>query len=67
VPQLASSSSDPQMVTRLRAFAAAHIPASANRTLEVAVASILYNVQFATHLPDIDRWVAAAPQRLEAP
>jgi aminopeptidase N len=67
VPQLASSSSDAQMVTRLRAFAAAHIPASANRTLEVAVASILYNVQFATHLPDIDRWVASAPQRLEAP
>ena len=67
VPQLASGSSDPQMVARLRAFAAAHIPASANRTLEVAVASILYNVQFATHLPDIDRWVAAAPRRLEAP
>jgi aminopeptidase N len=67
VPQLASGSSDPQMVVRLRAFAAAHIPASANRTLEVAVASILYNVQFATHLPDIDRWVASAPRRLQAP
>ena len=67
VPRLASGSSDPQMMMRLRAFAAGHIPASANRALEVAVGRIRYNAQIATHLPDIDRWVASAPGRLEAP
>jgi aminopeptidase N len=67
VPRLASGSSDPQMMTRLRAFAAAHIPASAHSALEMAVGRIRYNAQIATHLPDIDRWVATAPGHLEAP
>jgi aminopeptidase N len=67
VPHLASDSRDPQMLTRLRAFAAEHIPASANRTLEMAVASIRYNMRIGTHLPDIDRWIASASRRSAAP
>jgi aminopeptidase N len=67
VPHLASGSSDLHMAVRLNEFAAAHIPASARRSLEMAVASIRYNVKIGTHLPDIDRWIAAASQRSGAP
>jgi aminopeptidase N len=63
VPHLASGSSDLQMAMRLNEFAAAQIPASARRSLEMAVASIRYNVKIGTHLPDIDRWIASASQR----
>jgi hypothetical protein len=51
------------MAVRLHEFAAAQIPASARRSLEMAVASIRYNVKIGTHLPDIDRWIASASQR----
>jgi aminopeptidase N len=63
VPRLASGSSDLDMVVRLNEFAAAHVPASARRSVEVAVGSIRYNVRIGAHLRDIDRWVAAAARR----
>jgi aminopeptidase N len=62
VPLLASGSGDPNMITRLNAFAAGHIPSSARSSLEKAVAHIRYNVQIGTHLADIDRWIATAPR-----
>lgn len=60
VPRLANGSRDLNMINRLNEFAAAHIPSSAGRALEMAVARIRYNVQIGTHLPEIDRWIATA-------
>ncbi|HSY08621.1 MAG TPA: M1 family aminopeptidase [Steroidobacteraceae bacterium] len=57
VPRLASSSSDPRMITGLNEFAAGHIPASAASSLEKAIAHIRYNVQIVDHLSDIDQWI----------
>ena len=62
VPSLADGSDDLNMITRLNAFAAGHIPSSARSSLEKAVARIRYNVQIGTHLADIDRWIATAPR-----
>jgi aminopeptidase N len=62
VPNLAGGSGDLNMITRLNAFAAGHIPSSARSSLEKAIASIRYNVQIGSHLADIDRWIATAPR-----
>ena len=62
VPKLASGSGDLNMITRLNAFAAGHIPSSARSSLEKAIAQIRYNVQIGTHLADIDRWIATGPR-----
>jgi aminopeptidase N len=62
VPQLASGSGDLNMITRLNAFAAGHIPSTARSSLEKAIAHIRYNVQIGTHLADIDRWIATEPR-----
>jgi aminopeptidase N len=66
VPRLASSSSDLDMIARLHEFAAAHIPATARRSVEMAEAQIRYNLKISSHLPEIDRWIAAASRRAEA-
>lgn len=60
VPHLANGSHDLNMITRLHAFAAGHIPASARSALQMAVARIRYNVQIGSHLPEIDRWIATS-------
>jgi aminopeptidase N len=63
VPRLASGSCDLDMVGRLNEFAAGHVPTSARRSFEMAIGSIRYNVKAGAHLPDVDRWVAAASRR----
>ncbi|MGA7676411.1 MAG: M1 family metallopeptidase [Rhizomicrobium sp.] len=58
VPRLASGSYDPTMVTKLDAYADAHIPATARQATVKAEAAIAYAAKVrAERLPQIDRWL----------
>ena len=60
VPGIASNSNDEKMITRLKAFAAAHIPATADSAVVKAVSAIAFNSGVrARCLPEVDRWLAA--------
>ena len=60
VTQLAASSLNATMIPKLRAYAAAHIPASARRSAVVAESNIAFSVQVRTkRLPEVDRWLKA--------
>jgi aminopeptidase N len=59
-PGIASNSNDKKMIARLTAFAAAHIPATANSAVVKAVSAIAFSAEVRTkRLPDVDRWLAA--------
>jgi aminopeptidase N len=58
-PALAARSADPAMIEKLQAFAKAHIPASARRTANTAVAGIEYRIKVRKErLPTFDMWLA---------
>ncbi len=58
MPGIASQSSDRKRAADLETYADRHIPASARRNVESAIATINLNVKFRTErLPDIDAWV----------
>ena len=57
-PELASPSTDPAMLAKLDAYAAAHIPATALQATVKAKATIVYSAMAcAKRLPEIDRWL----------
>ena len=59
-PGLGSSSRDPAMIAKLKAFADAHIAKSSRRATDTAIASIEYRRQVIEHrLPQIDAWLRA--------
>jgi len=61
VPQLASSSSDSALIPRLRAYAAAHIPATARGAVTQAEAQIAFRASVrAQRLPVVSRWLTVA-------
>jgi len=58
-PGLVSSGSDLALVTKLEAFAEAHIPASARQDVNKATATIRYAASIREkRLPEVDRWLA---------
>jgi aminopeptidase N len=60
VPKLASRSFDPSLIPRLRAYAEAHIPATARQPAERAAAAIAYYGRVRSgQFPAIDRWLDA--------
>ncbi len=60
VPRLVSNSNDAKMIDRLKAFAQAHIPATARADSVRSESSIAFNVQVRSkRLPDVDHWLAA--------
>jgi len=61
VPLLVGDSPDPALAARLRAFANAHIPASARRDTAKALSNMRYQQRIREErLPDIGRWLAQA-------
>ena len=59
VPSLAGSSRDLATITKLRAYAARHIPENARGDAAKAEAAIAYNAKVRTErLPEVDRWLA---------
>jgi aminopeptidase N len=61
-PRLASGSSDPAMVDKLILYANNHLPASARRDADTAVAGIKFRIKVqAERLPAIDAWLAVHP------
>ncbi len=59
MPGIASQSSDLKRAADLEMYADRHIPASARRNVESAIATINLNVKFRTErLPQINAWVA---------
>jgi aminopeptidase N len=59
VPDLASNALDTSMIAKLRAFAAAHIPANARGDERKAESTIAFHAKVrAQCLPQIDRWLA---------
>ncbi|HEY0659877.1 MAG TPA: M1 family metallopeptidase [Lysobacter sp.] len=57
-PGLGSNSLDPATVTKIKAFADAHIAASSRRAAETAIANIEYRVKVRRErLPSIDAWL----------
>lgn len=59
MPRLAEGSSDPAMLTKLAAYAKAHIAKSAMGSTNTALASITYNIKVkSTRLPEVDAWLA---------
>jgi aminopeptidase N len=60
VPRLVSNSKDEKMIARLKAFAQAHIPATARADSLRSESSIAFNAQVrGKRLPDVDRWLAS--------
>jgi len=58
VPQLLRTATDPRLIDRLNAFAAAHIPPSARRDLRKSEAQIRYAASIRKErLPEVDRWL----------
>ncbi len=58
LPSLAERSTDPAMIAKINAYAAAHLPASARRDAETAAAGVAYRVRVrAERLPAIDAWL----------
>ena len=61
MPGIASQSSDRKRAADLETYADRHIPASARRNVESAIATISLNVKFrAERLPQIDAWLGKA-------
>ena len=59
LPRLAEESSDPAMITKLNAYATAHVATSALGSIKTAVAAISYHIKVrAQRLPEIDAWLA---------
>jgi aminopeptidase N len=59
IPRLVSQASDPALIPKLDAFAAAHIPAGARQDVLKAEATMRYLGQVRTQrLPEVDRWLA---------
>ncbi|MFO1187146.1 MAG: M1 family metallopeptidase [Alphaproteobacteria bacterium] len=59
MPGIASNSLDPKIIPKLEAYAAAHIPASARRSVTVAEGAIRFNIMVREkRLPEVDRWLA---------
>jgi aminopeptidase N len=57
-PALGRTSSEPAMIGKIKAFAAAHIAASSRRAAETAIANIEYRNQVRSErLPAIDTWL----------
>jgi len=57
-PAIGGGSSDRAMIGKLRAFADAHIPASARTATETAIANIEYRLQVReTRMPQIEAWL----------
>ena len=60
VPDLALTSFDPATITRLRDYAAAHIPQTAHQATEKAIAAVAYSATVRDkRLPEIDAWLKA--------
>ena len=58
-PALARGSANPEMVGKVSAYASAHLPASARREAETAVATIVDRIRVRREqLPAIDAWLA---------
>jgi len=63
VPNLADNSYDLATIAKLRAFAAAHIPPSAQGDVVKAEGAITFYAKIrAERLPELDRWIAAQPK-----
>ncbi len=63
---LASGSTDPAMITRLRTYAEARLPADLRRDAETAIARIQDRVTVRNNrLPEIDAWVANSVTALQ--
>jgi len=59
VPRLVSNSNDAKMIEKLKAFAQAHIPATARADSLRSESSIAFNAQVRSkRLPDVERWLA---------
>ena len=62
-PRLLANATDPALIPRLDAFAAAHIPAGARQDVLKTDATIRYLARIRTErLPQIDAWLAARPR-----
>jgi aminopeptidase N len=63
LPMLAGSSHDAAMIPKLRAYAAAHIPANARQPVAKVEALIAYRVVIRRQrLHDVDTWLKSHPQ-----
>ena len=61
-PDLVFGGADPILADKLNAFADQHIPPNARRDVLKALASIRYRASVReSRLPEVDRWLAAAP------
>ena len=60
VPRLLSNASDPAVLEKLSAFAAAHIPASADQDTRKTASQVRYLASIRKdRLPEVDRWLSA--------
>ena len=60
VPQLGAGSSDPAMIGKIKAYAQANLPASAQRSADEAVAAIQYRIMVRDQrMLGVDAWLAA--------
>jgi aminopeptidase N len=60
IPSLASPSSDPAMIERVRAYAERSLPADARQEADLAMVDIRYRADVkARQLPVLERWVQA--------
>jgi len=57
-PGIASGSSDPATIPKIKAYAEAHVAPNARRRVDTAIAQINYRIKIrAEHLPAIDAWL----------
>ncbi len=64
IPLIAANSTEHQRITELQDYADKHIPGSARRSVESAVATINLKSKFkAERLPQIDKWLTARTTR----
>ena len=62
-PSLAAASSDAKRIAELKAFAAANLPADAEKSVKEAVAAMEYDIQLKGRLPAVARWLSANAKR----
>ena len=59
LPRIASGSAQPSMINKLNSYAKAHLPVSARRDVDTAIANIQFQIKVRTQrLPEIDAWLA---------